>query len=259
MTLIEAAGYLHLLASLTLFGTALFPIYAGADASPSARTVQRIAAVCALLCATALLALQIQRLGATPAAMLGTGIGRVWFTQIVLTLALTALTWRGAREIWIAAFAALDLCGFALIGHANAIAGLSGAIVQALHLLAGGAWFGGIVALALALRAQPSSEIVKRFSGIGLASVVVLALSGFRLHAVNTGALLPISGVAYGQLADLKIMLLFGALALAGFHRFVATPRGAWTLMGRTLVLELAILAFAVAVAVRLAGTEPYG
>jgi putative copper resistance protein D len=159
----------------------------------------------------------------------------------------------------VVAIAALNVAAFALIGHANAIAGLRGAAVQAVHLLAAGAWAGGLAALLLALRAAPSLALAQRFSRVGLVCVVTLAATGAYALYVNTGLPLPMLYYAYGRLADLKIKLFAGALALAGFNRFYAAPRGAWRLLVASVTFELALLALVIAVAANLGNTEPYG
>lgn len=258
MSWVNAATFVWLGASLVLFGAALFPFYAGKAGTAAHVTLMRWCALAALTFGALAIALRTSSLGATPLQMFETGIGRTWLAQSVCAVALVALTWRTSRAGVIAGVAAFQVLGFALVGHANAIAGLTGAGVQALHLLAAGAWIGGLAGLTLGLRETPSAEMAKRFSIVGFVCVLTLAVTGAYVLFVNTGIPLPMKYYAYGRLADLKIKLFAGAVVLAGFNRFFATPRGAWRTMIGLIAGELAVLALVVAAAIGLAGTEPY-
>lgn len=258
MTALDAATYLWLSASLTLFGAALFPLYAGAAAA-GRRTLLRALSIVGFASGIAAVSLHLSALGAPITDILASGIGRVWFVQILIGIALCALAWMHGRPAWAAAVGALNVAAFALVGHANAIAGLMGAGAQALHLLAAGAWVGGLAALALALRSNPSLDLVLRFSRVGLACVLTLAATGAYVLFVNTGDALPMAHYAYGRWVSTKIALFATALAIAAFNRIVVTPRGAWRLLAWTIAGELALLALVIAAAVALARTEPYG
>lgn len=254
MTLVAVAAYGHLAASLVLFGGALFEVYGGASAP---RRVLLWSAAAALVFGIAATALHVPAFEATPSQMLSTGIGRIWFAQCGLATVLAALALRKSAPSGIAVVAGLNLALFGLVGHANAIAGWTGAATEALHLLAAGGWIGGLVALLLRLRAAPSAETVRRFSRAGLAFVLVLAVSGSATLFQITGAPLPMAAFEYGLIAWGKVTLFAGALALAAFNGLVATPRGAWRALAISIALELTVLGGALALAVRLAGTEP--
>jgi putative copper resistance protein D len=255
MTLTLAmAAYGHLAASLVLFGAALFRVYGGASAP---QRVLLWSAAAALVFGIAATALHLQAFEATPSQMLNTGLGRIWFAQCGLATALAALTARKGAPGAIAALAAFNLALFGLVGHANAIAGWTGAATEALHLLAAGGWIGGLVALLLRLRTAPSVEMVRRFSRAGLGFVLVLAASGSATLFQITGAPLPMIAFDYGLIAWGKVTLFACTLALAAFNSAVATPRGAWRALTVSIVLELAVLGGALTLAVRLAGTEP--
>jgi putative copper resistance protein D len=257
MNALGVADFAHVMTSLVLFGLAAFPFYAG-DAGATTRA--RWMTACAwgaMISGAAAMALHAETMGVDLLALAQAGIGRVWVVQIVLALVLAL----GSRApAWLVALlAGLNAALFALIGHANAIAGWVGASAQAVHLITAGGWAGGIIALTFALRENPSAELVQRFSRVGLISVVLLALSGVLVLNLNTGAPLPMTYARYGQLALLKIALFAAALALAALNRFYSTPRGAWALLRRVIVGEFALVATIVAVAIALAGTEPYG
>lgn len=254
MTALAAASYLQLAASLVLFGAALFPAYAK---SAVPWRVLRWSAAAALLFGVAAVLLQSQRLDATLAQLMLTGIGRVWAAQIALAAVLCVAATMRARIAAIAAIAALNVTLFALVGHANAIAGWPGAAVEALHLLAAGGWIGGLVALLLALRAEASPELAQRFSAAGLCFVLVIGVTGAATLWQITGAALPMTAFGYGRLVSGKIALFAAALALAAFNRIYATPRSAWGALRNSVAVEVTLLAFVIALAVALAGTEP--
>lgn len=253
MTVLAAAIYAQLATSLVLFGAALFPFYSGA---PMPWRVLRASAMAALTFGLIATALHMAALQATLAELADTGIGRVWFAQIALAGAALLGTLLRVR-IGVVPLAAIQLALFGLVGHANAIAGWNGAALQALHLLAAGGWIGGLVALMLALRAAPSPALVKRFSAAGTVFVLALSATGAATLYLISGAPLPMLDFHYGQLAALKVTLFAAALLLAAFNRFYATPRDSWTQLRRSIAFEIALLAFVIAVAVALSGTEP--
>lgn len=247
------ATYAHIAASFVLFGAALFPLYA--RVAPPKRVLRwsALAAFIFGVCATALHAIAFET--TLPNLML-TGIGRVWFAQCGLAVALVLGSTRLPR-IAFAMIAGINVALFAFIGHANAIAGWPGAGVEALHLLAAGGWIGGLVALVLSLRQTPSAETVRRFSWAGMVFVVVLAASGVATLFQITGAPLPMTAFSYGLLAWAKVSAFAIAAGLASFNRVVATPRNAWRALAISIALELVVLSAALALAVRFASTEP--
>jgi copper resistance protein D len=122
-------------------------------------------------------------------------------------------------------------------GHAGAIPGLAGqfgAAADALHLLAAGAWIGGLLPLAMLLAAargakEPSrtafvTAAVRRFSLLGMACVATLIATG----AINTwyqvGSIDGLTQTTYGRLVLLKIGLFVAMVAIATINRFHLTP-----------------------------------
>ncbi|MEZ5970392.1 MAG: CopD family protein [Hyphomonadaceae bacterium] len=254
-----AVTWLWIAFGLVLFGASVFPFYGGATGAAQRLRVIPFAALGMLVFGTLAVIGRAMTFGAAPQQLLVTSIGRIWMVQIVVGVVSVALASRRRRDTRISALATINICGFALAGHANAISGWLGAAVQAVHLLAAGAWIGGLVALLFALREQPSAASVRRFSRVGIICVVLLAVSGACMLFINTGAWLPITYMAYGKLAAVKITLFAVALALAVFNRFYATTRGAWSLLIRAIGAELGILALILGAAVTLASLEPYG
>ena len=136
------------------------------------------------------------------------------------------------------ATAGLFLGSLAWTGHAGAGLGIGGALHLAndvIHLLAAGAWVGGLAALVLFL-AQPAksadprwltvaSEVVHRFSGAGVLGVAALAASGVINAWFLTDRLRTLSGTDYGRLVQLKIALFLAMFCLATINRARLLPR----------------------------------
>jgi copper resistance protein D len=167
-----------------------------------------------------------------------TRFGLVWSGRLVLALLLGVLvlrpTLRGLQLASAAAFIAL----LALVGHAGATPGIVADFHLAsdmLHLLAAGAWLGGLPALVLLLaRARRATHPIwnnfainatHRFSILGILSVGALLATG----VINSWNLLggPRDLVAtdYGRFVALKIGLFASMVALAAVNRFHLTPR----------------------------------
>ena len=108
-------------------------------------------------------------------------------------------------------------------------------VSDVLHLLAAGAWLGGLPAFAFLLwRARRGAgrgrdaavvRVVDRFSRLGIFSVGILLASGL----VNSWSLLngPRDLIAsdYGRLVALKIALFGAMVAIAAVNKFYLTPR----------------------------------
>jgi putative copper resistance protein D len=158
-----------------------------------------------------------------------TRFGLVQCARLVLTLLLGALMlWPGLRALQAVA-AALLIASLAFIGHAGATPGLAGRvhlISDMLHLLAAGAWLGGLPAFVMVLgRPDGAIDATRRYSRLGLVSVGALLASG----AVNSWALLAgprdLLTTDYGLLILLKIALSTAMVAVAAVNRYRLAPR----------------------------------
>jgi putative copper resistance protein D len=121
-------------------------------------------------------------------------------------------------------------------GHGGATPGGAGAIhgaADALHLIAAAAWIGGLVPLALllrwALRAErldPAAltEVLRRFSNLGMLAVATLLASGAVNTIFSVASLDALVASAYGRLLLLKIALFAGMAALAALNRLTWMP-----------------------------------
>ena len=117
-------------------------------------------------------------------------------------------------------------------GHAVAVAGPAGVtllVSQAVHMLAAGAWVGGLLPLVRLLAATDlgaaASPAARRFSSLGIACVAALAVTA----AVNAwflvGSFPALLGTPYGRDSLIKLGLFLAMLGLAALNRFQFTPR----------------------------------
>jgi putative copper export protein/mono/diheme cytochrome c family protein len=131
--------------------------------------------------------------------------------------------------------AAIVSAGLALalqpaLGHAWELGGATATMVagsEALHLLAAGAWLGGLVPLLVCVIRLPpplAALVCERFMRLRLASVIAIAATAL-LQASQLVASLPaLPGTAYGRLALLKLGLFAAALGLAALTRRHGVP-----------------------------------
>ena len=130
---------------------------------------------------------------------------------------------------------ALMLATFSLGGHApEALAQSSVPIaLDYVHLAAMTAWLGGLLPLALAARvargrpeaAQWLSQLVRRFSGLALACVLYLGVSGIYAFSLDVHGLAPLAGTTYGRVLLMKLCLFAVLICLGGVNRLFVIPR----------------------------------
>lgn len=248
-----ASRFAHYIAAAFLFGLALFPFYSRASAAEEmaasfsdwwARSFLW-AAFGSLVSAIAWLVVTTANMNddwravADPVAQMtvmhDTAFGRLWvlrlfFGVLILGVALWQLTKRGAQK----SSAALFFSGASLIllagtGHTRESQGLEfivhvGADIG--HLLAAGAWLGGLFALAFLIKRQlpDADDSLNRFSGIGSFAVATLIASGLVNSWFLVGSLDRLLTTPYGQLLLIKLCLFCGMLVLATANRFWLVP-----------------------------------
>lgn len=154
-------------------------------------------------------------------------------------------------------------------GHAAAHGWLSEAD-QAIHVLAAGAWIGGLFPLAASLTAakrldMPAtvSPTVRRFSTVAIIAVLAILATGL----LNVVLIKPALGLTslYTRVLVLKLALVAAMIALATYNRVRLTPR-LGTLQGRetmqtlirTTVCEEALGVIVLAVVAWLGLLDPY-
>jgi copper resistance protein D len=169
------------------------------------------------------------------ALLFDTAIGKAWLVRLALSLLLTAaLLWRPASIVRLALSGFL-LASLALTGHANMDEGTRGVLHilnDALHVLAGGAWLGSLLALpgCLARLRDPAfcteaKTALRRFSSAGHLAVALVIATGI----VNTVLVLqrwPTDFTsAYQMLLATKIAFVAGMTGLALMNRYIFVPR----------------------------------
>ena len=249
---------LHYTASLILFGVILFPLYAYPGRAGSTERTNRWlleaagwAALAALL--SGLLWFGCVVVSVTDGApswddiqsvLNETFFGEVWIARFVLVtitlffIALRAFSLRGRPNWALAALCAGLVASLAGVGHTQLHEGTDGiihTIADGLHLLAAGAWLGGLVPLsylvATALRAiSPNRDVeasnaALRFSGMGYVAVAILIGSGLINSWLLVGSFANLISTPYGQLLLAKMLLFVGMLGLAACNRFLIVPR----------------------------------
>ena len=284
-----AVRWLHLACGLALVGLVTALLLAGRSDRPTAlawdarvlRWARRLVAA-VLLSGLATLAYQAAVATGRPAAALEPGawlallgrsrFGTVWLVRHGVLLLLAALLLLREREEstadWLAfrgQAALLAMTGAAAMawaGHAAAVepGGFTIALLDAVHLLAAGAWFGSLLPLAALLRAGAAESgadarpfavlAVRAFSRMALAVMVIVVVTGLCNTWVQVGSLPALLGTTYGRLLLAKVALLIPILALAQSNRLwlprlsgdgATVGRPAMTRLGRFVAVEAAL------------------
>lgn len=268
-------------AGLLIVGVLAMSLLAGPSDKQTARRWQRRLArssgwlaVLALLSGVAVLGWQVTVVtgradgaadGAAWLRLLGaTQFGTVWLLRHAILLLLAALVlfresdesradWLAWRmEAGLLAAAGAGLAAWA--GHAVGVAPGSAlpAFVNAVHLVATGAWLGALPPLALLLAAASREDgadsrpiavlAAHRFSTWALAVMTVIVGTGVWNAWNEVGGVPGLVGTGYGRLVLLKVVLLLPVLALAGWNRNSLLPRlgGDGATVGRPAMRSLA-------------------
>ena len=170
-------------------------------------------------------------LAAIPAVLIGTSFGHDLLAQALAVLA-ALLLMAAWPQRW--PLATTGLAGLAITlqaGHSHAFAMEHGPnlliYAEGLHLLAGGAWLGGLLPLLVLIRDAPPKlavEALKRFSHLATFCVVAIAGTACFQGWVLGGGLAGLIGTAYGWVLLLKAALFAALLGLAALNRFRLTP-----------------------------------
>ncbi len=237
---------------MLLFGTSLF---AGLLLPPGMRAVafrrvHRIARFAIpVVVATALFRLPLASVGMSDGwrdglqlatirdVMIDTDFGRSWSMHLAAVACLAPFWFAGPcrSRVGVALASGLVLATLALSGHAAALAGAEGrlsSVALALHLLAAGAWVGGLVEvlalvplLGMAEARRDAASALQRFSFAGHGYVAVAIVAGF-------GTVLLVMGLPGGGSPPLYVVVLSAKLALVGgmtvlalINRYRLVPR----------------------------------
>jgi len=176
--------------------------------------------------------------------------GRSWLVQLVglavgLAVAAALRSRPAAREpdpprgwgLALGVPAAAALVGISIGSHASS--GTDSGVgmgIDGIHLLATAAWFGGLLGLALAVPAahrrlaesdgtRLAAAVVVRFSGLAIACVGVLVVTGVYRAIGELSAVGDLLHTGYGQALSVKLGLFAVLLASGGYNRLVLHPR----------------------------------
>jgi copper resistance protein D len=256
------ARFLHYAAVTTLAGASFFPLYTyprGRGCQPIAltrwlQTVLFIAANVALLSGILWFIFAVANMSGTLEGVLDretlstvlgdTNFGNVWIARLVLSIMTVAAIWNRFDskssprwDVIASVLAALLLASLAGVGHSQ-IEEASASVIHmasdAAHLLAAGAWLGGLVPLGfLLLNYAGNSDaalpidldrVLLRFSGMGYVAVATLIGSGLINSWFLVGTVSGLLETAYGRVLVTKLVLFAGMLALAVSNRFWIVP-----------------------------------
>jgi putative copper resistance protein D len=164
-----------------------------------------------------------------------TAFGRAWQAHIALCLALAVASALDGRWAAPTVVAALVIASLGLAGHASMQSGALGVAHRAndaLHLLCGGAWLGGLLPFVSCLRLSAGPELrrdaiaaMMRYSRYGHAFVPLVVISGAVDIALTTGAIPWPPNSPYRALLAIKIALVASMVCVALFNRYVLAPR----------------------------------
>ena len=152
---------------------------------------------------------------------------------------------------------------FATNGHTRAGSSVALATISDVtHLLAAAAWGGGLVLLALCLRARRRAEVpttdtvtlVGRYSTLATITIVLVGLSGAALAWFEVGSLGAFTSTGYGRLLLVKIAVVAVIAALGAYNHFRLVPalargkaKASLAQLRTTLTIEILALAVVVA------------
>ena len=163
-----------------------------------------------------------------------TRFGADWGARLVMALllagGLVAMARRRAASpkglpALLATLASLFLGSLAWSGHASGTPGLAGDVhvaTDVLHLVAAGAWLGGLLPLALLFAAARRSTDPAVASVIAVGTLLATGLVNTYLLAGSVQALIT---THYGHFLLVKIALFMAMVCIAVFNRLRLTPR----------------------------------
>jgi copper transport protein len=174
--------------------------------------------------------------------MLGrTNWGRIWQLQMAAALALVVVysirrhvrpvTWRLALPAVLVLALTTSLVSHAGASHTMRFVGV---LTDSLHMLAVGAWLGGVFWLLVAAmpalggkgerRMHRLVALLTRFSTMLLASVAIVVFTGLVSAGLRVGTLQALAGSSYGQALLVKLTLAGALTAVAWYNWRIDRP-----------------------------------
>ena len=272
---LAAARAVHFAATLLLEGTLAFrvlvggPVLAsGTDARSALRPLDGIAAgafLVALLSGAAwlfLLAAEVADSTISDAVADGTAwllltqtqFGFAWqvraigFLLLALCMIAAARSPQPSASDTAACLLSIALTGsIAWSGHGAATPAPLGTVhvaIDFLHLVAAGAWLGGLLPFLIALlilKREDAFQLSRRFSALATASVLILLPTGIANGWFALPGVAALTGTLYGKLLLAKVTLFLLMLAFAAVNRFVLVPQLASDSLAKRSTTRLAI------------------
>ncbi|WP_018317134.1 copper homeostasis membrane protein CopD [Bradyrhizobium sp. WSM2793] len=289
--------FVHYGASLVLFGLVLFPLYAyppvagraGLRAPAISRSVSLLVLVSGIAWFIGVAASMTDEGMSWDTArffVTETSFGTVSLLRLGASLAAVAILalrfelHTKKLDLVLVAVCAILLGSLAAVGHTQVEDGQARAahtFSDALHLLAAGAWLGGLVGLLRLTFASlygngptgQACEAAYRFSTMGYTAVAILVVSGLVNSWFLVGSLTNLVATAYGRLLLLKLVLFAAMLGFAGLNRFFVVPtllrsasagsKGGLRRLLINMVAELSLGSAIVLIVSLLGTTEPAG
>jgi copper resistance protein D len=250
MTVLALCRFAHFLAAMLTFGMsaclwAYTPERLRVALSPVARRIALVASLVALLTAIAWLVLESAAMAddwsaaidpdQIGAVLTDTGFGHAWALHLILAAALVVVAFSSAGWGATAVASGALLASLGLVGHAAMQTGAEGVLHRAnhaIHLLAAGAWIGGLVPFAMCLRAYQRDDLRKdavramtSFSFWGQLIVAAIIVTGV-VNIALTSHHPPLPPTTpYRALLVTKLVIVAIMIGLALFNRFVLAPR----------------------------------
>lgn len=160
---------------------------------------------------------------------LDTRFGRVWVARLVLLVVMALLLRLALRKgprsrgevAGVTIVAILLAVTVAAAGHASAGRWVPLAyVVDVLHVLAMSLWVGGLLALVLARHDDVAyPEVTERFSGVALASVVVIVVTGVVQTIRQVEPLSALWDSTYGAVLIAKVLAFVVIIGIASWSR----------------------------------------
>ena len=169
-------------------------------------------------------------MAALPIALTSTRFGFALLLRLGLLAVIAATVASGHRRRargWLTLLAAVALVAQSWMGHPAAAEDHWLLFASMLHVLAAGAWLGGLLPLYIVVdtvAGDGAARAAARFGWIGVVAVMVLAttatVQGWKLIGDEGGWF----GTSYGGFAIIKLLLFAALLGLAAINRFKLTP-----------------------------------
>lgn len=199
-----------------------------------------------------------------------TTLGQVILIQVILVGLVALLAWASRGRIslvvvWLLAMSAAFMPGFA--GHSSIGSGHTAATVSlGVHLVAVGLWVGGVVALAglVSVDVRQADAAIRRFSGVALVCVILMAETGLLNAATRMASLSEVVTSQYGAIVLAKSLVLVILIGYGWKHRVLlrqlaagTAPPDSPTYFLRLIAFEIVWMSVAIGLAVALSRTAP--